>query len=139
LPSATRTWPRAERIRHLLPPRLGGVGALLDDAPEADIVVIAHHGLHGLRLISDAWPGGLVRVVVRVRVTRVPRCALPEAGAARTDWRYELWQDVDDWLEEQFAGAAARIPAWHRGPAGCRGRGHLGAGHRAVGRERRRA
>ena len=56
---------RAERIRHLLPPRLGGVGALLDGAPDADVVVIAHHGFDGLRLVSDIWRGGLVGLVVR--------------------------------------------------------------------------
>ncbi len=99
---------RAERIRHLLPPRLGGVGALLDGAPEADVVVIAHHGFDGLRLISDIWQGGLVGLVVRVRVTRVPRSTVPMEGAARAAWLYDLWQDVDDWLERQFEGADAR-------------------------------
>jgi 1-acyl-sn-glycerol-3-phosphate acyltransferase len=102
---------RAERLRHLLPPRLGGVGALLDGAPEADVVVIAHHGFDGLRLISDIWRGGLVGLVVRVRVTRVPRSAVAEADAARVDWLYDLWQDVDDWLEEQFAGGVLRATA----------------------------
>jgi 1-acyl-sn-glycerol-3-phosphate acyltransferase len=102
---------RAERLRHLLPPRLGGVGALLDGAPDADVVVIAHHGFDGLRLISDIWRGGLVGLVVRVRVTRVPRSAVPETDDARVDWLYELWQDVDDWLEERFAGAIARTAA----------------------------
>jgi len=59
---------RAERLRHLLPPRLGGVGALLDGAPAADVVLVAHHGLDGLRLVSDVWRGGLVGLVVSVRV-----------------------------------------------------------------------
>ena len=102
---------RAQRIRHLLPPRLGGVGALLDGAPDADVVVIAHHGFDGLRLISDIWRGGLVGLVVRVRVTRVPRSSVPEAGAARADWLYDLWQDVDDWLEQRLVGAVARTAA----------------------------
>jgi 1-acyl-sn-glycerol-3-phosphate acyltransferase len=102
---------RAERIRHLLPPRLGGVGALLDGAPDADVVVIAHHGFDGLRLISDIWRGGLVGLTVRVRVTRVPRSMVPESGAARVDWLYDLWQDVDDWLEERFAGDVAQTTA----------------------------
>jgi 1-acyl-sn-glycerol-3-phosphate acyltransferase len=99
---------RAERLRHLLPPRLGGVGALLDGAPDADVVVIAHHGFDGLRLISDIWRGGLVGLVVRARVTRVPRSTVPEQAAARPAWLYDLWQDVDDWLDKQFAGAAGR-------------------------------
>ena len=95
---------RAEQIQHLLPPRLGGVGALLDGAPDADVVVIAHHGLDGLRLISDIWRGGLVGLVVRVRVTRVSRSSVPAEESARAGWLYDVWQDVDDWLGEQFAG-----------------------------------
>ncbi len=102
---------RAQRIRHLLPPRLGGVGALLDGAPDADVVVIAHHGFEGLRLISDVWRGGLVGLVVRVRVTRVPRSSVPEASAARADWLYDLWQELDDWLEQRPIGAVARTAA----------------------------
>ncbi|HEX6023679.1 MAG TPA: lysophospholipid acyltransferase family protein [Solirubrobacter sp.] len=102
---------RGDRLRYLLPPRLGGVGALLDGAPDADVVVVAHHGFDGLRLISDIWRGGLVGLVVRVRVTRVPRSTVPEAGAARADWLYDLWQDVDDWLKQRFAGAPTRAAA----------------------------
>jgi 1-acyl-sn-glycerol-3-phosphate acyltransferase len=102
---------RAERLRHLLPPRLGGVGALLDGAPDADVVVVAHHGFDGLRLLSDIWRGGLVGLVVQVRVTRVPRSAVPEPGVARVDWLYDLWQDVDDWLEERSVGDIVRATA----------------------------
>jgi 1-acyl-sn-glycerol-3-phosphate acyltransferase len=102
---------RAERLRHLLPPRLGGVGALLDGAPDADVVVIAHHGFDGLRLISDIWRGGLVGLVVRVCIKRVPRSMVPEAGPARVDWLYDLWKDVDDWLDAQFAAAGERAAA----------------------------
>jgi 1-acyl-sn-glycerol-3-phosphate acyltransferase len=94
---------RAARLRHLLPPRLGGVGALFEGAPDADVLVIAHHGFDGLRLVSDIWRGGLVDLLIRVRITRVPRSAVPAGGAARTSWLYDLWQDLDDWLEERFA------------------------------------
>lgn len=107
----SRLGARAERLRHLLPPRLGGVGALLDGAPDADVLVIAHHGFDGLQLISDIWRGGLVGLVVRVRLTRVPRAMVPETGPARLDWLYELWQDVDDWLEQRFARAGERAAA----------------------------
>jgi 1-acyl-sn-glycerol-3-phosphate acyltransferase len=99
---------RAERLRHLLPPRLGGIGALLDGAPAADVVLVAHHGLDGLRLVSDVWRGGLVGLVVRVRMTRVPRAAVPVAGPDRTAWLYDLWQEVDDWLD---TGATGKLGA----------------------------
>jgi 1-acyl-sn-glycerol-3-phosphate acyltransferase len=99
---------RAARLRRLLPPRLGGVGALLDGAPSADVVVIAHRGFDGLRLVRDIWRGGLVGLVVRVRITRVPRAEVPEEAAARAEWLYDLWQGIDEWLAGQRpAGAEA--------------------------------
>lgn len=98
---------RAELLAHLLPPRLGGVGAILEGAPEADVVVIAHHGLDGLRLISDIWRGGLVRLAIRVRITRIPRSEVPAGPTDRADWLYDVWGDVDGWLEERFAEAGA--------------------------------
>jgi len=94
---------QAERLRHLLPPRFGGVGALLDGAPDADVLIVAHHGFDGLRLVSDIWRGGLVGLLVRVRVTRVRRSAVPAGSAERAEWLYDVWQDVDDWLAERFA------------------------------------
>jgi 1-acyl-sn-glycerol-3-phosphate acyltransferase len=94
----------ARLLRHLLPPRLGGVKALLDGAPDADLAVIAHHGLDGLRSISDIWRGGLVGLLLEVRITRVPRSEVPEGDAARADWLYGVWHDMDNWLEERFRG-----------------------------------
>ena len=99
---------RAERLRHLLPPRLGGVGALLDGAPDADVLVVAHRGFDGLRLISDIWGGGLVGLLVEVRVTRVPRATVPEDPGERAAWVYDLWQELDDWLEERSVGEPVR-------------------------------
>ena len=102
---------RAKRLRRLLPPRLGGVRALLEGAPGADVVVIAHHGLDGLRSISEIWRGGLVGLVVEARMTRIPRAEVPEGEAARVKWLYDVWQDVDDWLDERSAPAAGRAEA----------------------------
>lgn len=96
-------------VRALFGLRLEVTGG--DGAPAADVLVVAHHGFDGLRLVSDIWRGGLVGLTVRVHITRVPRSAVPRAGPARTDWIYDLWQDVDDWVERQrhaddLAGAA---------------------------------
>ena len=51
---------RVERIEHLLPPKVGGFLSALDGAPGVDVVVMAHAGFDGLRLISDIWRGALV-------------------------------------------------------------------------------
>lgn len=102
---------RAERLRRLLPPRLGGVGALLDGAPDADVLVIAHRGFDGLRLVRDIWRGGLVGLVVQARITRVPRSTVPEEDTSRIDWLYDVWQEIDDWLEGLSVVEAEARPA----------------------------
>ena len=109
--SAIRLWPPGPSDSNTCcHPDLAASERCSTARPDADVVVIAHHGFDGLRLISDIWRGGLVRLVVRVRVTRVARSTVPEEAAARVDWLYDLWQGVDDWLEEQFA-AAGKQPA----------------------------
>jgi 1-acyl-sn-glycerol-3-phosphate acyltransferase len=96
---------RARRLcglRHVLPPRPGGVGALLDAAPQADVVLIAHVGL-------DCYPhfANLARDVplhhpLRVTVWRVPRAEIPDGTPERTEWLDSQWQLVDDWIGEHL-------------------------------------
>ncbi len=90
-------------LRHVLPVRPGGISALLDAAPAADIVVIAHAGL-------DQYPDvrALVRHIplsdpVRVTAWRIPRAQVPGDPGARVRWLDATWQHVDDWLEAQLA------------------------------------
>jgi len=89
---------RAERLRHVLPPRLGGPLALLDAGPEADAVFCAHAGFDGVRTMGDLLAGALVGRTVRVALWRVPRGAIPEDDAGREAWLYEQWQRLDDWV-----------------------------------------
>lgn len=95
--------PLAARLRNVLPPRLGGPLALLDEAREADVVVCGHVGLDGFEYIRDIWAGGLVGNVVRVRFWRYPAASVPRGEAERAEWLYERWQVLDDWVGEQLA------------------------------------
>ncbi len=92
---------RVAGLRHLLPIRPGGVSALLDAAPDADVVVIAHTGL-------DTYPDfkTLARHVplttpVRVTAWRIPRSNVPADPTDRMEWLDTTWQQVDDWIETQ--------------------------------------
>ncbi len=90
-----------ERVRgmtNVLPPRLGGSLALLEGAPDVDVVVCAHHGLDGLARVADLWSGDLVGREVKVRFWRCPRATIPLARHARVDWLLGQWQRVDDWV-----------------------------------------
>jgi 1-acyl-sn-glycerol-3-phosphate acyltransferase len=97
-----RSYELASQLEGLLPPRPGGVLALLD-ASRADVVVLAHHGLEGFARVKDIWAGGMVGKVVRVRMWRIPRAEIPVGRADRTDWLHRVWLDMDRWL----VGAAA--------------------------------
>ena len=61
----------ADRLHHLLPPRLGGTLALLDASTDADVVVFGHVGLDGFEKLGDIWGGGLVGTTVRIRFWRM--------------------------------------------------------------------
>jgi 1-acyl-sn-glycerol-3-phosphate acyltransferase len=94
--------PLAARLRNVLPPRLGGPLALLDEGEGADVVVCGHVGLDGFEYISDIWGGGLVGTTVRVRFWRHDAASIPAGEQERTEWLYERWQVLDDWIGEQL-------------------------------------
>jgi 1-acyl-sn-glycerol-3-phosphate acyltransferase len=95
--------PLANRLRNVLPPRLGGPLALLDQAQGADVVVCGHVGFDGFEYISDIWAGGLVGTTVKVRFWRSPAAEIPLGERDRIAWLYERWQTLDDWVGEQRA------------------------------------
>lgn len=88
----------AQRIRNVLPPRLGGPLALLDEAPGVDVVFCGHVGFDGFQYISDIWAGRLVGSTIRVKFWRVAAADIPEGEEARTEWLYGRWQELDDWV-----------------------------------------
>jgi 1-acyl-sn-glycerol-3-phosphate acyltransferase len=93
--------PLAARLRNVLPPRLGGPLALLEESRDADVVVCGHVGLDGFEYISDIWRGGLVGTTVRVRFWRHPAASVPAGEQERTEWLYARWQELDDWVGAQ--------------------------------------
>jgi len=94
---------RGRALRHVLPPRLGGVLALLEAAPGADAVFCVHTGLEGLRTLKDLWSGALVGRAIDVAFWRVPAAEIPAERAARVDWIFDQWARVDAWLEAHTA------------------------------------
>jgi len=97
---------RAEQIRHLLPPKIGGVLAILEGAPDADILVIGHTGFDGLRRMSEIWDGVLVGREIRVRIRRIPRADVPLDADARVAWLFDTWLELDGWIGAQLGARA---------------------------------
>lgn len=103
----TRTDPdRADRLdlAHTLPPKPGGLLALMHGAPHADIVFIGHVGFAALGSLRDIPANVPFTDPVRVRLWRVPQSAL---GSDPHEQLIEIdrhWQILDDWIERQISG-----------------------------------
>ncbi len=70
--------PLADRLQNLLPPRLGGPLALLEETAGIDVVFCAHVGFDGFETISDIWSGGLVGRTIAIRLWRCPATEVPD-------------------------------------------------------------
>lgn len=97
---------RARALHHVLPPRLGGALALLESAPDADVVFGAHVGLEVLRSLADLWSGALVGRRIELAFWRIPAAAIPATRDERIEWLYDQWQRVDAWLAVRHAREA---------------------------------
>jgi 1-acyl-sn-glycerol-3-phosphate acyltransferase len=96
---------RAERLRNVLPPRLGGPFALLDAASGVDVVFGAHAGFERAGSLRAIWQGSLVGAVIRARFWRVPAEEIPRSREDRIDWLYEHWQRIDAFVAEAEAAS----------------------------------
>lgn len=90
---------RSEEMRHVLPPRPGGVAAALAAAPDADVVWVAHAGLDHLFTAADIWRELPLDTTVSMRWWRVPATEVPVGEDAQVDWLYDWWERIDDWVD----------------------------------------
>ncbi len=66
------------RWPNLLPPRLGGVTAMLEANPGKDVVFLAHSGFEGSANINDLFNGSWLNQRVKLHFWRVPYTDLPK-------------------------------------------------------------
>ncbi|MGH3934428.1 MAG: 1-acyl-sn-glycerol-3-phosphate acyltransferase [Pseudonocardiaceae bacterium] len=90
---------RSEAMRHVLPPRPGGVAAALAAATDADVVWVAHAGLDHLYTVTDIWRELPLDGTVRMRWWRVPATEVPRGEDAQVEWLYHWWKRIDDWVD----------------------------------------
>lgn len=89
---------RAEKLQHVLPPRLTGITAILDSAPNVDIVMFAHAGFEGTRSLASLWRGEMVGSVVKIGLWRIRASEIPTDPRRRALWIYEQWGKLDEWV-----------------------------------------
>lgn len=92
---------RAETMRHVLPPRPGGVAAALAAAPHADVVLVGHAGLEHLSTAADLWDGLPMDSTVRLRWWFVPAEQVPRDPQEQEQWLYDSWAEIDAWVAAQ--------------------------------------
>ena len=83
---------------NVLPPRSGGVLALLDTG--MDVVIGTHTGLESMRGIGEIWRTAPIGRKVIVEFRRIPASTIPRDPSARKRWLFEEWARVDDTIVE---------------------------------------
>lgn len=86
----------AQRMHHVLPPRLGGAMTLFDAG--LDVLVVAHEGLGGFASIGEIWSGSLVGRTIPIRAWRHAADSIPDDRRGRARWLYERWLEIDAWI-----------------------------------------
>ncbi len=85
----------AEELQHVLRPRSGGALALLETAPQADVVFLAHAGFEGSASFDRFASGALVHATVHARLWTIPAGQVPAERETRRRWLLEQWRQVD--------------------------------------------
>ena len=91
----------------MLPPRPGGVLSLLDGAPDADVVIIAHAGFEQVPSVAELSRRAPLDQSIRVAVWRVPRTQVPDDADGRVKWLDEEWLRLDQWVDAQLTGGSS--------------------------------
>jgi 1-acyl-sn-glycerol-3-phosphate acyltransferase len=89
---------KAMKMRAVLPPRPSGVVAIMEEAPEADVVFCAHTGFDGAIKFYEYLEGALVGATLHIKFWRVKASEIPKELDARMDWLYDQWLKIDEWI-----------------------------------------
>ncbi|MEQ8841531.1 MAG: lysophospholipid acyltransferase family protein [Acidimicrobiales bacterium] len=91
----------ARSLRHLLPPRPAGTHALLEGAPDADLVLVAHEGMESFGDLATIRANLPLTDPVRVRLWRIARADVPDDQDDFITWLLDRWLDMDRWIDER--------------------------------------
>ncbi|MGI8558652.1 MAG: 1-acyl-sn-glycerol-3-phosphate acyltransferase [Solirubrobacteraceae bacterium] len=92
---------RAEQMTHVMPPKMTGASAALNANPEADVIFAAHTGLGHEAFPLEMWRNPPTDRTVRMRMWLAPAAERPTTAEQQTDWLFQWWKRLDDWIESQ--------------------------------------
>ena len=94
---------RVRGYRRLLPMRLGGPLAMMEERPDADILFFAHTGFEAVSSFERMINGALVGMRVKVQIRRVPASQVPKDPALPAAWLDNEWAKMDRWVDSMLA------------------------------------
>lgn len=89
---------RVRGLKRLLPIRLGGPLALLEERPDTDVIFVAHTGFEAVASFERMINGALVGKVIKVQMRRVPKALVPKDPEAQAAWLDAEWARMDQWV-----------------------------------------
>jgi hypothetical protein len=101
---------KAERLKHVMAPKPGGVIAALTQARDADVVFVAHTGVEHMVTVLDIWRELPMDREIQMRWWIVPAAEVPTGEEERIDWLFAWWATIDDWIDERQADAGLTAP-----------------------------
>jgi 1-acyl-sn-glycerol-3-phosphate acyltransferase len=93
---------RALALKNVLPPRLGGCLAMLEENTRACAVFVAHVGFERAARALNVFNGSLIGRTVRIKLWQIPFENIPTTTAERVAWLHEQWRRVDQWVTEHL-------------------------------------
>jgi len=94
---------RAQSLDHVLPPRAGGTFALLQGAPDADLVVCTNTGLERFGSIKDIVDHPYTVDPIVIETWRIPRHKIPTDHDEFGDWLFDQYVNIDTWVADQHS------------------------------------
>ena len=101
---------KAERLKHVMAPKPGGVLAALTQARDADVVFVAHTGVEHMVTVLDIWRELPMDREIQMRWWIVPAAEVPAGAEERIDWLFAWWARIDDWIDQRQADAGLPTP-----------------------------
>jgi 1-acyl-sn-glycerol-3-phosphate acyltransferase len=89
---------RAQGLKRVLPPRRGGSLAVLQAAPQADVVIVANVGFEWATSKRQLWTGDFIGRTIRIDFRRIPAAEIPRDDDGALAWLGEQWLEVDRWV-----------------------------------------
>jgi hypothetical protein len=90
---------RAAKMVNVLPPRHRGPSIAITNAPDADVVFVAHSVLEEIGSFKDLWRRIPLTDPVDAQYWRIPPSEVPEGEDALIEWLYEWWERIDEWID----------------------------------------